>query len=52
MCKPASTIKSDFFENSFLMMNMKGKLKEYLEEIVTLKKEIKRLEDELKKYQQ
>ena len=48
MCKPSSTIKSDFFENSFVMMNLKGLLKESLEEIVVLKKEKKRLEEEIK----
>lgn len=48
MCKPNSTIKSDFFENSFVMMNLKGLLKESLEEIELLKKEIKRLEEEIK----
>ncbi len=48
MCKPSSTIKSDFFENSFVMMNLKGLLKESLEEIELLKKEIKRLEEEIK----
>lgn len=48
MCKPPSTIKPDFFEQSFVMMNLKGLLKESLEEIVVLKKEIKRLEEEIK----
>ena len=48
MCKPNSTIKTDFFKNSFVMMNLKGLLKESLEEIELLKKEIKRLEEEIK----
>lgn len=48
MCKPPSTIKKDFFEQSFIIVNMKGKLKESLEEIETLKKEIKELKEEIK----
>tara|TARA_R110000868_G_scaffold58570_2_gene180778 strand:+ start:1521 stop:1709 length:189 start_codon:yes stop_codon:yes gene_type:complete len=48
MCKPPSTIKPDFFEQSFVMMNMRGLLKESLEEIVALKKEIQELKDEIK----
>ena len=48
MCKPPLRIEPDFFENSFIMTNMKGRLKESLEEIEMLKKEIKRLEDEIK----
>lgn len=48
MCKPNSTIKTDFFENSFVMMNLKGRLKESLEEIELLKKEIQELKEEIK----
>ena len=48
MCKPPLTIKPDFFEQSFVMMNMRGLLKESLEEIVALKKEIQELKDEIK----
>ena len=48
MCKPPSTIKPDFFEQSFMMVNMKGRLKESLEEIEILKKEIQELKEEIK----
>ncbi len=48
MCKPPLRIEPDFFEQSFTMTNMRGRLKESLEEIVALKKEIKRLEEEIK----
>jgi len=48
MCKPPSTIKKDFFEQSFIIVNMKGKLKESLKEIETLEKEIKELKEEIK----
>lgn len=48
MCKPPETIKPDFFEQSFVMMNLKGQLKEALKEIETLEKEIKELKEEIK----
>lgn len=48
MCKPPLRIEPDFFENSFIMTNMKGRLKESLEEIELLKKEIQELKDEIK----
>ena len=48
MCKPPLTIKPDFFEQSFMMVNMKGRLKESLEEIEILKKEIQELKEEIK----
>ena len=41
-------IEPDFFENSFMMTNMKGRLKESLQEIELLKKEIQKLKDEIK----
>jgi regulator of replication initiation timing len=48
MCKPPLRIEPDFFENSFIMTNMKGRLKESLEEIEMLKKEIQELKEEIK----